>query len=52
MKNFNEQYLDLTDLEMISICGGGPILDGISWWYQTCGSFYHGVYDGLMGNKG
>ena len=42
---------NLDNLELTEISGGGPILDGINWYYRTMGSFYHGLYDGIVGNK-
>jgi hypothetical protein len=40
--------LEVSDLYDIN--GGGPIRETISWYYQTMGSFFHGLYDGLVGN--
>tara|TARA_R110002096_G_scaffold431953_1_gene647915 strand:+ start:150 stop:317 length:168 start_codon:yes stop_codon:yes gene_type:complete len=52
MKKLNFYQLEeLTLNEVSEINGGGPILDGISKFYQTMGSFYHGVWDGLFNNK-
>jgi hypothetical protein len=43
------EIIELNSIEAINICGGGPIVDALSWYYQTMGSFYHGLYDGLTG---
>lgn len=52
MENIQLKLVDLNSYEIADINGGvnGPIIDGLSWYYQTMGSFYHGLYDGLVGN--
>lgn len=47
--NFNVTELNFD--ESLKIEGGGPIIDGLSWYFQTLGSFYRGVWDGLAGNQ-
>jgi len=49
LNNFNVLELDYSEAKCIN--GGGPLWDGISWFYQTMGSFWHGVYDGFVGNE-
>jgi len=52
MKDFKN--LDVVELdfdESLKIDGGGPIKDGLSWYFQTVGSFYRGLWDGLVGNE-
>jgi len=52
MKNLIETTCtDLNYNESIQINGGGPIKDAVKWYYMTVGSFYRGIYDGLMGNE-
>jgi len=41
----------LNSRELIAISGGGPIKDAVEWYYKSVGSFYRGIYDGLMGNE-
>jgi len=41
----------LSDSEMNSINGGGPIIGAVEWYYKTVGSFYRGIWDGLVGNE-
>jgi hypothetical protein len=50
MENIVLKFVELNSNEITNINGGGPILDGITWYYQTMGSFYHGLYDGIVGN--
>jgi len=50
MEDIQLNLFDLNSYEIADINGGGPIIDGLSWYYQTMGSFYHGLYDGLVGN--
>jgi len=50
----NLSHINLKQLEaheLLVFQGGGPIEDGLKWYYRTVGSFYRGVYDGLMGNE-
>lgn len=50
MKNLNEMHCSsLAYNEVIEINGGGPIREAVEWYYKTVGSFYRGIYDGLMG---
>lgn len=37
--------------ELLAIQGGGPIKEAVEWYYKTVGSFYRGIYDGLLGNE-
>lgn len=37
--------------ELMIIQGGGPIKEALEWYYKTVGSFYRGIYDGLMGHE-
>jgi len=37
--------------QLIECNGGGPIKDAVEWYYKSVGSFYRGIYDGLMGNE-
>ena len=37
--------------ELLNIQGGGPIKEAVEWYYKTVGSFYRGIYDGLVGNE-
>lgn len=41
----------LSDSEMNLINGGSPIIDAVEWYYKTVGSFYRGIWDGLVGNE-
>lgn len=41
----------LSESEMNLINGGGPIIDAVEWYYKTVGSFYRGIWDGLVGNE-
>ena len=43
--------IDMKGNELWETSGGGPIRDAVKWYYMTVGSFYHGIYDGLMGNE-
>lgn len=40
---------NLSSQEMLQVLGGGPIREAVEWYYKTVGSFYRGIYDGLMG---
>ena len=52
MKNIsNFEIIELSIQESKCINGGGPIVDGILDFYRTMGSFYKGLYDGLVGNE-
>lgn len=52
MKNFQKLNCEELDpKELIIIKGGGPIKEAVEWYYKTVGSFYRGIYDGLMGNE-
>jgi hypothetical protein len=50
MENIELKFVELNISEITTINGGGPIIDGLTWYYQTMGSFYHGLYDGLVEN--
>jgi hypothetical protein len=41
----------LSNSELITISAGGPIEDAFAWYFDTMGSYYHGLYDGLVGNE-
>ena len=41
----------LSDSEINLINGGGPIIGAVEWYYKTIGSFYRGIWDGLVGNE-
>lgn len=43
--------VELTVIEMNVINGGSPIMDAVEWYYKTIGSFYRGIWDGLVGNE-
>lgn len=43
--------VELEQLELLHIQGGGPIKEAVKWYYLTVGSFYRGIYDGLLGNE-
>lgn len=47
----NINYTELDRNELLTLYGGGPIKDAAEWYYKTVGSFYRGIYDGLMGNE-
>lgn len=50
MKDLNEMHCsNLACNENVEINGGGPIREAVEWYYKTVGSFYRGIYDGLMG---
>jgi hypothetical protein len=50
LDQFVDKDLDLlSEIELIGIQGGGPIRDGLEWYYKTVGSFYRGLWDGLTG---
>lgn len=49
LSTFNCTELDYK--EMRTLQGGGPIKEAVEWYYKTVGSFYRGIYDGLMGNE-
>ena len=43
---------ELSRMELITIQGGsGPITEAVEWYFKTLGSFYRGVWDGLIGNE-
>ena len=43
--------IELKQNELLVIQGGGPIKEAVKRYYLTVGSFYRGIYDGLMGNE-
>ncbi len=43
--------IPLDSNELLTIQGGGPIKEAVEWYYKTVGSFYRGIYDGLLGNE-
>ena len=43
--------VELTEKEMNFINGGSPIMDAFEWYYKTVGSFYRGIWDGLVGKE-
>ena len=47
----NFKCFELNQNELLTVQGGGPILEAAEWYYKTVGSFYRGIYDGLMGNE-
>ena len=49
ISNFDFQELHQKELHFVK--GGGPIKDAVEWYYKSVGSFYRGIYDGLMGNE-
>ena len=52
MKNIS--FLNCRELdhyELHTLQGGGPIKEAVEWYYKTVGSFYRGIYDGLVGNQ-
>lgn len=52
MENLVTTYgIDLSQNELLRCNGGGPIKDAVEWYYKSVGSFYRGIYDGLMGNE-
>lgn len=44
-------FQELHQKELYFVRGGGPIKDAVEWYYKSAGSFYRGIYDGLMGNE-
>ena len=49
-----DQFVDkdlvmLSETELTEVEGGGPIREGLEWYYKTVGSFYRGLWDGLTG---
>jgi len=50
MENNKLKSIELNVNELRDINGGGPIKDAIDWYYNTLGSFCHGLWDGLVGN--
>lgn len=51
MKNISKiNCIELGQNELLTLHGGGPIKEAVEWYYKTVGSFYRGIYDGLMGN--
>ena len=52
MKNLSKiDCIELVPDELASLKGGGPIKEAVEWYYKSVGSFYRGIYDGLMGNE-
>ncbi|MGI9530194.1 hypothetical protein [Lutimonas sp.] len=52
MKNLSDYYyVELNQIDLAGINGGGPIKEAVKWYYLTVGSFYRGIYDGLLGNE-
>ena len=52
MKNLSKiDCIELDHEELLSLHGGGPIKEAVEWYYKSVGSFYRGIYDGLMGNE-
>ena len=50
LDQFVNKDLDMLDkIDLIEVQGGGPILEGLEWYYKTVGSFYRGLWDGLTG---
>lgn len=49
ISNFN--CFELDQNELLGLQGGGPLREAAEWYYKTVGSFYRGIYDGLMGNE-
>ena len=50
MRNMkNIECISLTTKELLELKGGGPLREAAEWYYKTVGSFYRGIYDGLMG---
>lgn len=50
----NDNILKIEELEYGELCdinGGGPLVDAVDWYFKTWGSFYRGLYDGLVGNE-
>lgn len=50
-EQLNKNWITLDSRELVMIQGGGPIKDAVEWYYKSVGSFYRGIYDGLMGNE-
>lgn len=52
MRNTNDaNCVELNFNELTMVNGGGPVKRAAQWYYMTVGSFYRGIYDGLMGNE-
>lgn len=52
MENISKMNcIHLDQNELLSLQGGGPIKEAVEWYYKTVGSFYRGIYDGLLGNE-
>ena len=43
--------IQLDSDKLLTLQGGGPLKEAAEWYYKTVGSFYRGIYDGLMGNE-
>jgi len=51
MKNLSyPNCVELKQNDLLFIQGGGPLKEAAKWYYLSVGSFYRGIYDGLMGN--
>ncbi len=51
MKNLTyPNCIELNPMDLLEIQGGGPLKEVAKWYYLSVGSFYRGIYDGLMGN--
>ena len=48
---YSKNWTDLDSGELMVVQGGGPIKDAFEWYYKSVGSFYRGIYDGLMGKE-
>jgi hypothetical protein len=48
---YTNNWIALDSGALKKIHGGGPIKDAVEWYYKSVGSFYRGIYDGLMGNE-
>ncbi len=52
MKNLSYyENMELHQTDLVQFQGGGPIKEAAKWYYMTVGSFYRGIYDGLVGNE-
>ncbi|WKK66007.1 hypothetical protein [Lutimonas zeaxanthinifaciens] len=50
-ENYSKCWMELSSTELMMVQGGGPIKDAFEWYYKSVGSFYRGIYDGLMGKE-
>jgi hypothetical protein len=41
----------LSTQKLVNVSAGGPIADVFALHFDTIGSFYHGLFNGLVGNK-